>query len=240
MDVRILRYDTIDSTNNEAAKQARGGAGEGLCIVADEQSSGKGRQGRMWVSERGSGVFLSIILRPRLEAKYLSLITLAAAVAVYDLLRDRFLIQPDIKWPNDVLVGGKKICGILAEAIETRDGLAVILGVGINIRTPEQENATSITAEATFAAERDEIVELLVEDVARLYKRLAADPAAIVAMWQERSSFAHGMRVKAALPTGDVEGITSGLDENGALRLKLRDGSLTTIHAGDVTQLRPM
>lgn len=238
MKFRILRYDSLDSTNTEAANQARQGAEEGLCVVADEQTGGKGRQGRSWISQKGSGVYLSIVLRPTLEPKFLSLITLAAAVAVYDILLKGFLIKPDIKWPNDVLVYGKKICGILAETVETNDGLAVVLGIGINIETPEQENSTSITAESQFAAKRDEIVEILVADVGKLYDRLKQDPLAIVEMWTERSSYAHDMRVDVALSNETIRGTTDGLEETGALRVKLADGSVTIVNAGDVTRLR--
>src|SRR5438045_9381514 len=104
MNIRVLRFDTLASTNTEAAEQARQGADEGLCIVADEQTRGKGRQGRSWVSEKGSGVYLSVILRPTLDTRYLSLITLMAAVAVYDILLKGFLIEPDIKWTYYIVV----------------------------------------------------------------------------------------------------------------------------------------
>src|SRR5436190_20969099 len=110
MHFTVIHYDTLASTNIEAADQARQGADEGLCIVADEQTAGRGRQGRAWLSEKGSGIFMSLVLRPNLEVKYLTLIPLMAAVAVYDVLLNAFLIQPDIKWPNDILAGEKKIC----------------------------------------------------------------------------------------------------------------------------------
>src|SRR5436190_23483080 len=121
----ILHYDTLGSTNAEAADHARHGDVEGTCIVADEQTAGRGRQGREWISDRGSGVFMSLVLRPKLAMGDLTLIPLMAAVAVYDVLLKGYLIEADIKWPNDVLVNDKKICGILSEAVETTDGLAV-------------------------------------------------------------------------------------------------------------------
>jgi BirA family biotin operon repressor/biotin-[acetyl-CoA-carboxylase] ligase len=238
MKTHVLRFDTLDSTNTEAANQARQGADEGLCVVADEQTGGKGRHGRAWVSKKGSGVYLSIVLRPAIEPRYLSLITLAAAVAVYDILLKGFLIQPDIKWPNDILVDGKKICGILAEAVETECGLAVILGIGINIETPEHENSTSIKAESSFPALRDEIGEVVVDDLAKIYDELQIDPPAIIELWKERSSYFQGMSVEVALANDTFRGITDGLEETGALRVKLADGSVTVVHAGDVTRLR--
>ena len=93
---------------------------------------------------------MSLVLRPKVDPRWLPVITLMAAVAVYDVLVKGFLLEPDIKWPNDVLVSGKKICGILAEAVETPLGLAVVLGIGINLETPDLEDATSIKAESRF------------------------------------------------------------------------------------------
>jgi BirA family biotin operon repressor/biotin-[acetyl-CoA-carboxylase] ligase len=238
MNFTILRFDTLASTNTEAADQARKGAAEGLCVVADEQTGGRGRQGRTWTSGKGSGVYMSLVLRPKVESKYLALITLAAAVAVYEVLLKGFLIDPDIKWPNDILVGGKKICGILAEAVETPNGLAVVLGIGINLETPPDENATSIRAETSFPTTRDEVLDAVLDDVAKLYDRLQDEPNSIVEMWTERSSYASGMYVRVTLSTGTIEGRTNGLDETGGLRVKLADGSETIVHAGDVERLR--
>src|SRR5688500_4411254 len=133
MNITLLTYDTIDSTNTVALKQARAGADEGLCIIARHQTAGRGRHGRTWVSEKGSGLYFSIVLRPKLDTKFLPLITLMAGVAVHDTLQELGL-KPDIKWVNDVLVKEKKISGILAETTETNDGLAIVVGIGINIK----------------------------------------------------------------------------------------------------------
>ena len=129
MNFTILRFDTIDSTNTEAANQARRGADEGLCVIARQQTAGRGRQGRAWVSAKDSGLYFSVVLRPLVEAKLLPLITLMTGVAVHDTLKE-FGVDPDIKWVNDVLAGEKKICGILAETVETSTGLAVVVGIG--------------------------------------------------------------------------------------------------------------
>src|SRR5436190_7429723 len=132
MNLNILRYETIDSTNTEAASQARQGADEGVCIVAREQTAGRGRRGRQWVSAKDSGLYFSIILRPRIDMRYLSLITLMSGIAVYDTLKE-FALKPDIKWVNDVLIADKKVCGMLAETVDTPRGLAVVVGIGINL-----------------------------------------------------------------------------------------------------------
>ena len=103
MNLSIIRYDTVESTNTEATKQAKLGADAGLCIIAGEQTAGRGRHGRTWVSEKDSGLYFSIVLRPKLESRFLPLITLMTGVAVHDTLKE-FGIGPDIKWVNDILV----------------------------------------------------------------------------------------------------------------------------------------
>jgi BirA family biotin operon repressor/biotin-[acetyl-CoA-carboxylase] ligase len=240
MNFTILHFDTLDSTNTEAANQARAGADEGLCIVADEQTAGRGRQGRSWTSTKGAGLFFSLILRPSLEPRQLPLITLMAAVAVYDILLKGFLIRPDIKWPNDIIVAERKICGILAEAVDTPRGLAVILGIGINLKTETPiENATSLEIESTFPVNRDEIVDVLTDHLATGYERLLSDPNAIIDDWKQRSSYFEGKAVQATLgPDSVLSGITDGLEANGALRIKRADGTVSIVQAGDVERLR--
>src|SRR5215207_5531191 len=118
MKFSLIPFDVLDSTNTEALRQAKLGAEEGVCVIARQQTSGRGRYGRVWVSERDAGLYFSIILRPKLDTQYLPLITLMAGVAVHETLK-HFRILPDIKWVNDVLVDEKKIAGILAETTET-------------------------------------------------------------------------------------------------------------------------
>lgn len=239
MNFTVLHFDTLESTNTEAAEHARRGADEGLCIVADEQTAGRGRQGRDWISEKGSGVFMSLVLRPKLDAKHLTLIPLMAAVAVYDVLLKGFLIEPDIKWPNDILVNEKKICGILAETVDTPDGLAVILGIGINLKKCElPENATSIERESAFPAVRDEVVDALSDKMAKIYEILRATPNAIVNEWKRRSSYYEGKAVEVRSGHETFSGVTAGLENNGALRVTTPDGSVRAVQAGDVERLR--
>src|SRR5215204_473489 len=134
MNFTILRFDEIESTNTEALNQARRGADEGLCVVARQQTAGRGRHGRVWVSEKDAGLFFSVVLRPKIEARFLPLITLMSAVAVHDTLKALYTLDCNIKWVNDIHVAGKKICGILAETAETTKGLAVVAGIGINLK----------------------------------------------------------------------------------------------------------
>jgi len=163
-----------------------------------------------------------------------------AAVAVYDALVRGWLIGADIKWPNDILAGEKKIAGILSEVVDTPTGHAIVLGIGINLRDADAElNATSIEAESPFPAERDDVIRTVHDQLGRLYAVLDRDPISILEEWSHRSSYFDGKDVFVDLGNGDSYiGTTTGLEENGALRVMLADGSVKVVQAGDVTRLR--
>lgn len=244
MNINILRYEKLDSTNTEAADQARLGADEGVCIIAIEQEAGRGRHGRTWVSEPGAGLYFSIILRPKIDAQFLPLITLMSGVAVHDALKE-YGLTPDVKWVNDVLIGDDKICGILAETVETPTGMAVIVGIGINLKSssfPDEiaDTATSIEIETGKRVTPDEMAEILTRYLSCFYEILTDDDgaAAIVQHWRARSTYFSGKQVRVTLGGSTFEGITDGLEENGALRVKTNDGSVTIVQAGDVERLR--
>ncbi len=245
MHITLLTFDTLGSTNTEAVKQARVGADEGLCIVARQQTAGRGRHGRTWVSEKNAGLYFSIVLRPKLETRFLPLITLMAGVAVHETLKELSL-EPDIKWVNDILINEKKISGILAETVETPQGLAVIVGIGINIRSsnfPKEiaDIATSIEQEDASvlpAAVRN----LLTKHLGYFYTILTAENGSkdILREWSHRSTYFSGKSVRVMLENETVAGTTDGLEENGALRVRKTDGSVTIIEAGDVERVRPV
>lgn len=243
MELRILRYDIIDSTNSEALRQAKQGAPEGLCVVADEQTAGRGRLDRKWVSERGAGLYFSMVLRPSLDPSLVTLVTLMTAVSVHDALL-RTAVNADIKWVNDLLVGGRKICGILAEATETANGPAVVVGIGINLRSsgfpPElAETATSIEAETGIAPNSGRLIEDLCDAMVANYETLSGPdgPETIRRLWSERSSYAEGKEVRVRIGVEEFEGVTRGIEANGALRVEMADG-LRVVQAGEVSLLR--
>ena len=245
MNFTILRFDEIDSTNTAALNQARKGAPEGLCIVARQQTAGRGRHGRTWLSERDSGLYLSFVLRPQVEAKLLPLVTLMAAVAVHDTLEKTYQFDCDIKWVNDIHVSGKKICGILAETAETDLGLAVIVGIGINLKSsnfpPEiSEIATSIESETGRTPEVELLLQNLTQFLAQFCDLFYNENGAenIRQQWIKRSSYAFGKEVRARLENEIIEGTTCGIEENGALRIKQNNGDIRVIHAGEIEKLR--
>ena len=244
MNFNILRFDSLESTNTEAARQGRRGASEGLCVVAARQTKGRGRHGRTWISEAGAGLYFSLLLRPKIDARFLPLITFAGAVAVFETLR-KFDLSPDIKWANDVHVRGKKICGILAETCETDFGLAVVLGIGINLlqaNFPDElkETATSIEAETGDAPEAEKLLETLTEFLSvycgLLYEADGAEKIRVE--WTRRSSYAAGKKVRASLENRTICGTTRGIEPDGALRVETENGDLEIVRAGEVENLR--
>ena len=245
MKPRVLRYESLPSTNTEVARLAGEGAEEGLAVVADEQTAGRGRLQRAWSSPKGAGLYFSILLRPKLAPDRWPLITFVAALATGDALREASQVQTDIKWPNDLLANERKICGILAEAIETPTGRAVVLGIGINLTQqafPDElvDIATSVANESGRAAEREAILATLLQALARWYSLLQESDGAekITAAWSSRSSWAIGKLVQVTNGAETLQGRTRGIENDGALRLETAQG-IQLIRAGDVTSVRP-
>jgi len=242
---QILGFDSLPSTNLEAARRAVEGAPEGLCVVAGEQTAGRGRQRRHWVSPKDAGLYFSIIFRPRFEQSVWPLLTLMAAIAVHDVLLELYQLETDIKWPNDILVNEKKLCGILAETVETSQGRAVVVGIGINLTSksfpPDLEGlATSVEAATGGSADVQVIREALARVLVVHYQQLQdrSGPEAIIAQWTERSSYATGKRIRVSENTENFLGITRGLALDGALRVETDDGEIRIVRAGDVAGVR--
>lgn len=244
MNITTRTFGTLGSTNTEALERARQGAPEGLCIVARRQTAGRGRYGRTWISEKDAGLYFSIVLRPKLEVQFLPLITLMAGVAVHDMLRE-YGLRPDIKWVNDILVDEKKISGILAETAETRDGVAVVVGIGINLTSdnfpPEiAESAASIESSAGVKVSPEEAAETLTGFLTYFYLTLTGPDGTgrIIDEWKKRSTYYSGKPVRVVTGAETILGITDGLEPNGALRVRKTDGGIAVIQAGDVEKLR--
>ena len=237
----ILRYDSLPSTNTEATSQALRGAKEGLCVVALEQTAGRGRQQRFWASPKGAGLYLSIVLRPSMEMVVWPLITLMTALAVGDALLDACGLQTDIKWPNDLLVDGRKVCGILTETVETDQGRAAIVGIGVNLNTnalPEELRvvATSVEEVTGTAPDSEALLRRLLLSFSQRYAALHQSPGAeeMLKEWSSRSSYSDGACVRISLEDDIVEGVTRGLASDGALRVETNDGEIRLVRAGDV------
>lgn len=241
----ILRFDSIDSTNLEAMRQARLGAPEGLCIVAREQTRGRGRLDRTWQSPKDAGLYFSVVLRPQLELSAWPLITLMAALAVSDALMKACNVRADIKWPNDLCVGERKLCGILAETVDTENGSAAIIGIGINLNTDSlpatvSNLATSVEAATGRQPDVERLLKELVKAIGERYELLQSTSGGehTIREWCAGSSYAIGRRVRITVADDSFEGTTRGLESDGALRVETDNGKLRIVRAGDVTALR--
>jgi BirA family biotin operon repressor/biotin-[acetyl-CoA-carboxylase] ligase len=236
----FLRFDSVSSTNDVARELAVSGASEGVCVIARQQTAGRGRQGRSWSSPPGEGLYLSLILRPQVAASASAIITLAAAVAVAETLRLDFQAAADIKWPNDVLVRGRKICGILVEAAIEGDHLQyAVMGIGVNIAQgsfPDQigDGATSLLLETGRVILPEDFVEAMLPRLEHWYAAAMSGPARVIAQWKELSASAHDCLVRVESPDGSVEGVTRGLTATGALIVELANGERREIVSGEV------
>jgi BirA family biotin operon repressor/biotin-[acetyl-CoA-carboxylase] ligase len=235
---KVLRYESLPSTNTELARMASEGAAEGVAVLADEQTAGRGRLQREWSSPKGAGLYFSILLRPRIPVDRWPLITFMAALAVGDALQEATKLQTDIKWPNDLLSGERKICGILSEAIETPAGRAVIIGIGINLTPGAFPEATSVVEATGVQPDREAILAALLRALSRWYSLLLHEREKIIAAWSSRSSYATGKLVQVNNGDEVWRGTTCGVEPDGALRLRTMSGEIKVVRAGDVRSLR--
>lgn len=245
LQIQTVRYESLPSTNTEVARLAIQGAVEGLSVIAEEQTAGRGRLQRNWSSPRGAGLYFSMLLRPVIPFQLWPLITFAAALAASDALVEACGLRTDIKWPNDLLAGERKICGILSETIETPQGRALVVGIGINLENGAypadlRTTATSVAEATGKAVEKEKIVELLQQRLSDWYSLLQENdgPQRVLANWTSRSSYASGRVVDIANGEETFRGITRGLESDGALRVETEAGAIRVVRAGDVVSLR--
>lgn len=243
LNFQVLRYPLLPSTNVEAAKQAVEGAPEGLVVVADEQTAGRGRLGRRWASPKGAGLYLSIVLRPQVDPGAWPLITFVAALAVHDALFQCCGLQTDIKWPNDVLANDRKLCGILAETVE---GGSIVLGIGVNLSSnafPSElsETATSVEVLIGDIPDRETVLQSILTAFQSRYSVFLKEGGTeqVISDWSERSSFAFEKPIRVKNGHEILEGISRGLEKDGALRVETSSGEIRIVRAGDVTVLKP-
>ena len=240
---QIHHFYRIGSTNAVAMEAAAAGAPEGSVFVAEEQTAGRGRGGNRWHSARSAGIYCSVVLRPNLPPSDALVLSLGAGLAVQAAIRTiDASVHPDLKWPNDVLLDGKKFCGILtemnAEATRVRH---VVIGIGINVNQekfpPELAGATSLRVESGRPQSRLELLVRLLREFERDYNEFLSDgPAAVIERFMRVSSYARGKRVRVSNGKDNFTGITAGLGPEGLLQVKRDSGQVTTVIAGDVAE----
>lgn len=241
----VLSYNVVDSTNSIAFALAEGGIREGVVVFAEEQTKGRGRLRRTWVSPRSKGIYCSLILRPAIRPDKAALITLLASVSCAETIRKVTGLRAQIRWPNDILIDNKKVCGILTEMQTTDTKLNfIILGIGINVNTPRSKlplGASSLREEIK-TREKFSRLELARELLRRLdqdyaYFKQHKSQKKLITQWNNLSALS-GKRVKVSLAHKTIEGLAQDIDAQGALIVRLDNGFKQHVMAGDVVKVR--
>ena len=240
-DVQIFSETT--STNDLADKLGRDGVAEGAVVFAESQTRGRGRLGRTWFSPPGKGLWFSVLLRPDLRPQAATQMTVAAATAAVRAIRAQTGISPEIKWPNDVLVGGKKLAGILTEMSAELDRIKyMVLGIGLDVNLSRDELppelravATSLQIETGKSWRRADVAAAILAELDRDYGRINEGDFSEVAEEWERHCSTLGQQVTINMGARVVHGRAESLDDDGALLLRTEHGHLERIVGGDVT-----
>ena len=237
---RVHYYKTIPTTMEKAYELAMEGAEEGTVIIAEAQTKGKGRMGRAWVSPKGKGIYLSLILRPQLPPTDVAKLTLLCAVACCGAIRKETGLNVTIKWPNDLLIDGKKFAGILTELnAEIQQVRFIVVGIGINISAKDDmlpEGATSLQKELGQKISRVRLTQAIFESLERWYDCVEDGFGPVLEQWKKMSSTL-GNKVRMEDPYGSVEGEAVDLDEYGGLVIRTASGEVVKRMSGDVINL---
>jgi BirA family biotin operon repressor/biotin-[acetyl-CoA-carboxylase] ligase len=242
---RIHHFFKTDSTNRVALELGHAGEPEGTVVLAEEQTAGRGRAGRSWVSERAAGIYVTLLLRPRLAPVQAPLLTMMAGLSVHTAVESVIGLNVDLKWPNDLLIGGKKAGGILTEMhAEPSQVRFVIVGIGLNVNQEKFSGelahiATSLRMETRKSQSRMELLVRLLREFESDYNRfLREGVSGVVERFETVSSYARGKRVRVSNGSESYVGTTAGLGPEGLLQVEREDGRLMTVIAGDVAEAR--
>jgi BirA family biotin operon repressor/biotin-[acetyl-CoA-carboxylase] ligase len=242
---RIYHFFKIDSTNRVALELGHAGEPEGAVVLAEEQTAGRGRAGRSWSSERAAGIYATLLLRPRLAPVQAPLLTMMAGLSAHSAVQAITGLTVDLKWPNDLLIRGKKAGGILTEMhAEPGQVRFVIVGIGLNVNQEKFAGelasiATSLRIETGKSQSRMEVLVRLLREFEGDYNRfLREGVASVVARFEAVSSYAKGKRVRVTNGAESYAGTTAGLGPEGLLQVKRDDGEMVTVIAGDVAEAR--
>lgn len=235
-------FDSLDSTQSVAHRLAEQGAVEGTLVLAEQQTAGRGRMGRSWHSPKGKGVWMSLVLRPRIPVHFTPQLTLLVAVALCRTIRKIEPLPVAIKWPNDLLIEGKKISGILLESSAEDERLKyVIAGVGISVNLREddypdelREIGTSLRIASGKEWSRTELIQSFLEQFETLYELYHAEGFEPIRVAWEALAVSLGKPIRARTPKGSVEGVADSIDEMGALLVRLSDGSVTKLYSAEI------
>ncbi len=240
-ELKIIYLDEIDSTNNEVRRLGEAGADEGTVVIAKQQTGGKGRRGRAWFSPAGTGIWMSVLLRPELEPEKVSGITLMAALSVCRAIRRTTGLNTQIKWPNDLVIDGKKVCGILTEAVlEGNQLLYVVLGIGVNVNQTEfpedLPHAWSLALAGGNVPDRENIIFGILKSLSEDYEQYLqfGDLRGLKEAYE-----AHlvnlNRTVRVLSPAGEWTGVAEGITDSGDLLVRNDQGELVAVNSGEVS-----
>ena len=238
----LICLKETESTNAVAFRMAEEGAPEGTVVIADAQTAGKGRLGRVWLSPAGVNLYCSVVLRPSISPMAACQLTFLSVVAVARAIESCTALKPQIKWPNDILIDGKKVAGLLNEMnAETEKVNFVVLGIGVNLNVRLSDlgetlrhPASSLLEEGGVEVDRAAFARTLLTELDQLYDRfLREGEAPVRAEWLERSAI-RGRSVRVSQGSREFTGVVQGVDSFGALLVRLTDGTLETVLSGDV------
>jgi BirA family transcriptional regulator, biotin operon repressor / biotin---[acetyl-CoA-carboxylase] ligase len=240
----IYHFFKIDSTNTVAMQLGERGEPHGAIVLAEEQTAGRGRAGRKWISEKSAGIHCTVLMRPPIAPAHAPLLTLVAGLAARDSAAEELDTLPDIRWPNDLLVAGRKFCGILTEMHAEPDRMHyAAIGIGVNVnqtRMPAElaPIATSLRMQTGKIHSRLEILIRLLHHLDRYYNQFLAEGAApLLRRFAEVSSYFQGKRVRITTAGESFTGVTAGLEPSGVLRVTRDDGrGVESIISGDVEE----
>ena len=242
---RIHHFFRTDSTNRVAMELGYTNEPEGAVVIAEEQTAGRGRAGRNWHSERATGIYATLLLRPKISPVQAPLLTMMAGLSAHAAIQAQTGLQPDLKWPNDLMLNGKKLGGILTEMhAEPTVVRFVIVGIGINVnqeKFPAELSAiaTSLRAETGRGQSRLELLARLLREFETDYNRFLRDGSgSVTERFTQVSSYASGKKVRVTNGKETYIGVTAGLRPEGLLQIRREDGALVTVLAGDVTETR--
>jgi BirA family transcriptional regulator, biotin operon repressor / biotin---[acetyl-CoA-carboxylase] ligase len=240
----IYHFFKVDSTNEVAMLLGDRGEPHGAVVLAEEQTSGRGRAGRTWHSERSAGIYCSILLRPEISPAHASLLTLLAGLAARDAVADEVESPPDIRWPNDLLLDGKKFCGILTEMRAETDRIRyAVVGIGINVnqtKMPAQlaPIATSLRMISGRVHSRTDVLVRLLRHINRYYNLFLTHGAPpLIKRFAEVSSYYQGKHVRIRTAHRTFDGVTAGLEPSGILRVTRDNGETELVLSGDVSEI---
>lgn len=235
-------FDEIDSTNNYIKKIAENGASHGSLAIAECQTGGKGRRGRVWKSPKGSGIWMSYLLRPTIPPYSASMLTLVAGLAVAKVLSEVSGMEAKIKWPNDIVINSRKVCGILTEMSADPDMINyVVVGIGINVNTKEfpediAQTATSLRIEMGSQANRSSIIAKICKVFENYYEKFCrtCDMTELIDEYNKHLVNVD-REVRISELDGEYTGVAKGIDKDGQLLVEMSDGSVKAVFAGEVS-----